>query len=122
MLARGSAVADFDNDGDLDVAINSIGGPLALLQNDGTSGHWLEVQLEGFHPGALVAVTLPDGHELTREVRAGGSYLSSEDPRSQFGLGDARRVTKLVVRWPGGQETVLEDVDADRIVQVEPPG
>ena len=122
MLARGSAVADFDNDGDLDVAINSIGGPLALLRNEGTSGHWLEVQLEGFHPGAVVTVTLPDGRELTREVRAGGSYLSSEDPRSQFGLGDAGRVTKLVVRWPGGQETLLEDVAADRIVQVEPPG
>ena len=122
MLARGSAVADFDNDGDLDVAINSIGGPLALLRNEGATGHWLEVQLEGFHPGAVVTVTLPDGRELTREVRAGGSYLSSEDPRSQFGLGDARRVTKLVVRWPGGQETVLEDVAADRIVQVEPPG
>ena len=122
MLARGSAVADFDNDGDLDVAINSIGGPLALLRNEGTSGHWLEVQLEGFHPGAVVTVTLPDGRELTREVRAGGSYLSSEDPRSQFGLGDAGRVTKLVVQWPGGQETLLEDVAADRIVQVEPPG
>jgi ASPIC and UnbV/FG-GAP-like repeat len=122
VLARGSAVADYDNDGDLDVAISSIGGPLVLLRNDGTTGHWLEVRLEGFHPGAVVTVSLPDGRELTREVRAGGSYLSSEDPRSQFGLGDAGRVTKLVVRWPGGQETVLEDVAADRIIQMEPPG
>jgi hypothetical protein len=122
VLARGSAAADYDNDGDLDVAISSIGGPLVLLRNDGATGHWLEVQLEGFHPGAVVTVTLPDGRELTREVRAGGSYLSSEDPRSQFGLGDAGTVTKLVVRWPGEQETVLENVAADQIVQVEPPG
>jgi ASPIC and UnbV/FG-GAP-like repeat len=122
MLARGSAVADFDNDGDLDVAINSIGGPLALLRNDGATGHWLEVQLEGFHPGALVTATLPDGRELVREVRAGGSYLSSEDPRSLFGLGDTRTLTRLVVRWPGGQRTVLEDVAADQILHVEPPG
>jgi hypothetical protein len=121
-LARGSAVADFDNDGDLDVAINSIGGPLALLRNDGATGHWLEVQLEGFHPGALVTATLPDGRELVREVRAGGSYLSSEDPRSLFGLGDTRTLTRLVVRWPGGQRTVLEDVAADQILHVEPPG
>jgi hypothetical protein len=121
MLARGSAVADFDNDGDLDVAINSIGGPLALLRNDGATGHWLEVQLEGFHPGALVTATLPDGHELIREVRAGGSYLSSEDPRSLFGLGDTRTLTRLVVRWPGGRRTVLEDVAADQILHVEPP-
>jgi hypothetical protein len=122
MLARGSAVADFDNDGDLDVAINSIGGPLALLRNDGATGHWLEVQLEGFHPGALVTATLPDGRELLREVRAGGSYLSSEDPRSLFGLGDAETLPRLVVRWPGGQRTVLEDVAADQILHVEPPG
>jgi hypothetical protein len=122
MLARGSAVADFDNDGDLDVAINSIGGPLALLRNDGATGHWLEVQLEGFHPGALVTATLPDGRELVREVRAGGSYLSSEDPRSPFGLGDTGTLTRLVVRWPGGRRTVLEDVAADQILHVEPPG
>jgi hypothetical protein len=121
MLARGSAVADFDNDGDLDVAINSIGGPLALLRNDGATGHWLEVQLEGFHPGALVTATLPDGRELIREVRAGGSYLSSEDPRSLFGLGDTRTLTRLVVRWPGGRRTVLEDVAADQILHVGPP-
>jgi hypothetical protein len=122
MLARGSAVADYDNDGDLDVAINSIGGALALLRNDGATGHWLEVQLEGFHPGAVITATLPDGRELIREVRAGGSYLSSEDPRSQFGLGDAGTVSRLVVRWPGGERTVLEDVAADQLLNVEPPG
>jgi ASPIC and UnbV/FG-GAP-like repeat len=122
MLARGSALADFDNDGDLDVAINTIGGALALLRNDGATGHWLEVQLEGFHPGAVVTVTLPDGRQLVREVRAGGSYLSSEDPRCQFGLGDAGTITRLVVRWPGGERTVLEDVAADQILRVEPPG
>jgi hypothetical protein len=122
MLARGSAVADFDNDGDLDVAINSVGGPLALLRNDGANGHWLEVQLEGFHPGALVTATLPDGRELVREVRAGGSYLSSEDPRSLLGLGDTGTLTRLAIRWPGGQRTVLEDVAADQILHVEPPG
>ena len=80
------------------------------------------MQLEGFHPGAVVTATLPDGRELVCEARAGGSYLSSEDPRCQFGLGEAGTVPKLVVRWPGGQETVLEDVAADQILLVEPPG
>ena len=122
MLARGSAVADYDNDGDLDVAISSIGGSLALLRNDGASGTWLEAGFDGFQPGAVVTATLPDGRELVCEARAGGSYLSSEDPRCHFGLGGAGTVSELVVRWPGGQETKIEDVAANQILLVEAPG
>ena len=85
---RGLAAADFDNDGDLDLALGSIGGRLQLLRNDGATGHWLEVALPRFSPGARVTVALEDGRRLSREARAGCSYLSSEDPRLHFGLGD----------------------------------
>ena len=51
---------------------------------------------------------LPDGRKLRREVHAGSSYLSSEDPRIHFGLGGAAKVRELVVRWPGGGETRAE--------------
>jgi hypothetical protein len=78
---RGLAAADYDNDGDVDVAINSIGGPLALLRNSGSDGRWLEVAFERFSPGARVTVELADGQHLVREAQAGSSYLSSEDPR-----------------------------------------
>ena len=118
---RGGATADYDNDGDLDVAVGSIGGDLVLLENTGAGGNWLEVELEGFHPGALVTAVLPDGRELVREVRAGSSYLSSEDPRCHFGLGDAGEVSELVVRWPGGGESRLTAVDGNQLVRVEAP-
>jgi cytochrome c peroxidase len=83
LIARGAAAADFDNDGDLDVAINRIGGTAVILRNDGGSenGNWLEIGFDGFYPGTMVTVTLPDGTQLIREWYAGSSYHSSEDPR-----------------------------------------
>jgi hypothetical protein len=120
LLARGAAAADYDNDGDVDFAISQVGGPLVLLQNQVSGQHWLEVALDGFHPGALVSIVLPDGRKLLREARAGGSYLSSEDPRCLFGLGDATEIKELVVRWPDGEKTRLHDVKANQVVEVKP--
>jgi hypothetical protein len=114
--ARGLAAADYDNDGDLDIAVNSIGGRLVLLRNSGATGHWLEVELPRFAPGTTVTAVLPGGRRLVREVHAGSSYLSSEDPRVHFGLGDQPTVRELVVRYPGGRITRLQDVSADRLV------
>jgi hypothetical protein len=116
---RGLAAADYDNDGDLDAAISSIGGPLVLLRNDGARGHWLEVRLREFSPGARVTAVLPSGRTLVREVHAGSSYLSSEDPRVHFGLGGSLTVRALVVRYPDGHTTRLRDVPADRVVVVK---
>jgi hypothetical protein len=121
LVARGSAAADYDNDGDLDVAVLPLGRPLVLLENRGAAGSWLEVALEGSPLGAEVTATLPDRRELRRELAAGSSYLSSEDPRLHFGLGGASVVRELRVRWPGGEETVLEDVEVNQLVEVDAP-
>ncbi len=120
VIGRGLAAADYDNDGDVDVAINTIGGPLVLLRNSGAAGHWLEVKLSTFSPGSEVTAVLPDGRRLVREVQAGSSYLSSEDPRVHFGLGDATKVSELLVRYPDGRETRLTNVRSDRVIVLEP--
>jgi hypothetical protein len=117
---RGLATGDFDNDGDVDAAINSIGGPLVLLRNDGARGRWLEVKLQRFSPGTRITAVLPSGRALVREAESGSSYLSSGDPRVHFGLGRARAVRELVVRYPSGRTTRLRNVSADRVVVVKP--
>jgi hypothetical protein len=115
---RGLAAADYDNDGDLDLAVNAVGGKLVLLRNDAPARHWLEVRLALFSPGAIVTATLPDGRRLVREVHAGSSYLSSEDPRIHFGLGRAARIRVLEVRVPGERVVRRTDIAADRVVEL----
>jgi hypothetical protein len=117
---RGLAAADADNDGREEIAINTIGGHIVLLKPTGSSGHWLDVRFSRFTPGAVVTATLPDGTKLEQDVRAGGSYLSSEDPRVHFGLGRALRLT-LVVRYPWGATTRVSVPSVNRIVTVAVP-
>src|SRR5438270_348361 len=119
-VGRGLVVGDFANDGTPDIAVNTVGGRLQLLRSTGAQGHWLEVRLAKFSPGAVVTAVLPDGRRLVREEQIGSSYLSSQDPRLLFGLGAATTVTELDVRYPGGAETHLANLAADRIVTVRP--
>jgi hypothetical protein len=117
IIGRGLAAADFDNDGRMGVAVNTIGGPLVLLRDTGASGNWLDVALTGFHPGAVVTATMPDGRKQVVELHSGSSYLSSEDPRAHFGLGKATHVD-LTVRYPDGHILRRAHVAANRILTV----
>jgi hypothetical protein len=121
--SRGLAVGDIDNDGTLEVLVNNQNEPPSLWkQTRRAPGHWLLLKLVGTRSnrsaiGARVVVTA-DGHKQTDEVRSGGSYLSQNDLRLHFGLGEATRADSIEVRWPSGQHTVLKDVAADRIVTI----
>ncbi len=119
LLARGLAVADYDNDGDLDVAVASIGGDLALFRNTGAGGHWLVVAPDPPVPGTVVTVTTGDGTVQQREVQAGSSYLSSEDPRSHFGLGQHGNEVVVEVKWPDGRGA-SERVAVDQVFSIAP--
>jgi Na+-translocating ferredoxin:NAD+ oxidoreductase RnfD subunit len=115
---RGLAAADYDNDGRVDVAVNSIGGRLVLLRNTGPVAHWLEVRVAPFSPGAVVTVVPREGRKLVEQVQAGGSYLSSEDPRVHFGLGPESTPVSVLVRWPDGSRTRLAHVRVNRVLTV----
>ena len=126
LVGRGSAVADYDNDGDPDVAVSSSGGPLRLLRNDGAHGNWLGIQLVGRKSnregiGARLVAETASGRKLTRIVEAGSSYLSSSDPRILFGLGEEKSVRRLTITWPSGAVQVVPNPPVGRYTTVEEP-
>jgi enediyne biosynthesis protein E4 len=125
MVGRGSAVADYDNDGDVDIAVSNSGQALQLLRNDGKHGNWIGFLLVGRKSnrqgiGARVTVETEAGRQ-TREARAGESYLSSSDPRFHFGLGKATVVKRVEIRWPSGAVQEVRDARVGQYQRVEEP-
>ena len=125
-VSRATAVADYDNDGDLDLLVTNVAGRPNLLRNDGGNrSHWLLVELVGAIPpdalGARVTVAA-GGVRQVRERQSAGSYLSANDPRLHFGLGSAARAD-VTIRWPDGSVQGLTGVAADQILRVvQSPG
>jgi enediyne biosynthesis protein E4 len=121
---RGLAAADFDNDGDLDLAINNRGDYPELLRNDGgNANHWLEVFLIGTKSnrdgvGATLKLT-SEGFAQTKQREGGAGYMSASDPRIHFGLGQRRSIESLEVTWPSGTVEKLTNVPVDQIITVK---
>jgi hypothetical protein len=116
---RGAAFGDFDNDGQIDVAIANVNDQPDLFRLKGNAAnHWVTVKLVGVRSnrnaiGARLHLVAGDTQQW-QEVRGGGSYLSQNDFRVHFGLGAATRVDRLDVRWPNGLEESWEKLDVDR--------
>lgn len=125
-VSRGLAVGDLDNDGRLDVVMNDLDGSPQVLHNElAAVGHWLLLKLEGKGEntdaiGAVVRVKAGALH-MTRLVRSGTSYLSQDDMRPHFGLGEAKQADVVEISWPDGNVTRLENVKADQLVKIEEP-
>lgn len=121
---RGAAFGDFDNDGRLDIVINEMGEAPSLLRGQTRNeNHWISIRPEGVKSnrsaiGARVTCITGSLRQMD-EVRSGGSYFSQNDFRLHFGLGAARRVDLLEVRWPNGNVERFRDVDADRTLAVK---
>ena len=115
---RGSAFADFDNDGHVDVAISNVNDRPDLFRLTDRSGHhWITLTLVGTSSnrnaiGARVRA-LAGGASMWQEVRGGGSYLSQNDLRVHFGVGDAARIDRIDVRWPNGLEESWTNLQVD---------
>ncbi len=122
--SRGAIFGDFDNDGGQDVVVLDLGSPARLLHNVlETRGGWLTVDVrdERGAPaiGAVVRARMGD-RTITRRIRTDSSYLTAQDPRAHFGLGDLDAVDTLEIVWADGSTRILADVAGGRVIRIEP--
>lgn len=121
---RGVAVADFDQDGRLDLLIGNNGGAPTLYRNHMGAGRWMQLRLQGDASnrdavGAALSLVVRQGRsriELRRAVEAGSGYASQSQGTVHFGLGADTVPESLTIRWPSGVRTTLTEADLrDRI-------
>src|SRR6266567_39462 len=124
VLSFGGGFLDYDNDGFTDILVANNGDPPLLLRNSGNANHFLNLKLIGVKSnrdaiGARVRVT-SGGISQIREITGGGSYLSQNDLRANFGLGNARKVEMVEIKWPRPSAAVerFTDLPIDRYITI----
>ena len=118
LSSRGAAFGDIDNDGDIDIVIcNSRERPSLLINETPNKNTWLSLKLKGkkdpYALGARASVTAA-GRTQVAEVRSGGSYVCQNDLRLHFGLASSKKAEKVIIRWPGGNSSTFENLEANR--------
>lgn len=120
-VSRGTAFGDIDNDGDTDIIVANLKDTPTVLRNDGGNDrNWINIKLIGTHCardaiGARVTLTAGEITQ-TRDVKSGSGYLSQNDMRLHFGLGDVENIDSISVRWICGHVDTIKDIKANQMI------
>jgi len=121
---RGSAYGDFNHDGKLDLVVTAISGPAEIWLNDSPNeNHWLEISLQGTKSnrdgiGARIRLTTA-GHSQYNHVSTASGYASSSAGPLHFGLGAAKSVDEVEIRWPSGIVQTLRNIPSNQLLRIQ---
>jgi len=123
---RGMAIGDLFNDGHEEALVNNMNEEASLYYNSAPVGNWVSLQLIGVKSNRAAlgaAVTLEQGGDKReQEVRSGDGYISQSDLRLHFGLAQAPKADRIVIRWPSGTVETLSDLPANHYYVIREGG
>jgi hypothetical protein len=121
-VARGSAAADFDHDGDIDMIVNNLDGAPFFLENRSPAGNWLQIAIQDERGmpayGARVWIAAKSRKQVA-ELHSSDSFLSQSSATLHFGLGKDEKVDQIQIRWPDGTEKELKEIKANQRIRVK---
>ena len=122
-FSNGSAFADLDNDGDMDLVVNNIDDPASVFQNNSVGNNWLQISLQGmpnnpFGQGSRVTIKTPEDIQMV-EIYSSRGFQSSSQPTAHFGLGKGKQVLQVIIEWPDGSVEIRDNVVVNQHLTIQ---